>query len=735
MKHIKYSTVLSVVLLLCCLFLCACDNGHTEPAESGSGTATETGEATEGDSKPMERIDVYVAVNGSDDNDGSQAAPFATIKKARNALRKLRQSKKDIPATVHITAGEYRIQNIDFSFQDGGMEGAPVSYVGEGEVVLNGGMSLDAGSLEPLTDEEKSRLHGDAAEKVVRVDLTKLGLCADDWGDLCAIGTYNTAHMYDGGFTAPMWCELFINNTRQEIARYPDTGFLTTGKPAFEGQGRESGGKAKDYGDVSWYSLRNPESDIYRIDRETADRVATWKTTDGVWVFGYPMYNWADMSSPVTHIDTESLEMALQYVSLYGMKQGAPYYFYNVFEELDAPGEWYLDREAGILYFYPPKDCDLADADITLSLSTEPLLTGTGLKYFTVSGLSFTGTRGDALSLAGQHLTIENCSVFNVAGNAMILKGEHNTVRGCEIMHTGRGGILMEGGDRETLTPSGCVIENNHIHHIAEIYRTYQPGVDLKGVGILCRNNRIHDSAHMAIGFAGNNHIMEYNEIYAVCQIADDSSAIYAGRDYTVQGNVIRYNHFHDMMSDADSNIGIFGVYCDDNLGGTTIFGNVFERCQSAILLHGGQDMKVQNNLIIEACEKSQYAFRFHDYGYWSSLKEPDSTHAQRMATVPWQSDVWRAAYPHLAEYMTWEPEEQRYPHYAVIEDNIIIAHKGVDYRFDPKSDGFGNVFEDFIIIDEMPTEGLGELCETVLPTAYDGFAAIPFSKIGLQTE
>ncbi len=681
----------------------------------------------------MKTFDFYVSLCGSDSNPGTREAPFATIEKARSALKLARASQNGAAAVIHIAEGEYRIDTLTLAACDGGSAEAPVTYLGEGRVVLNGGMSLSADDIEPLTNAEKARLHGDARDRVVRVDLTKRGLTRADWGELCAIGSYHTASKYDDGITYPMWCELFINNVRGEIARYPDTGFLHTGAPVSEGDGLETKGSVKKQYEIPWAEMRNPRSDIYTIDPETAARVASWKTTDGVWVFGYPMYGWADMSSPVTSIDSVKGEMALKYVSMYGMKEHAPYYFYNIFEELDAPGEWYLDRENGILYFYPPNDCDLSTADITLSLSTKPLVTMEDVRYVTVKGISFTGTRADALRISGTHIKLEDCKIYNVAGNAVVMTGDCNTVRCCEIMHTGRGGISMTGGDRAALTASGCLIENNHIHHIAEIYRTYQPGISLGGVGIICKNNEIHDSAHMAIGFSGNNHIMEYNEIYAVCQIADDSSAIYAGRDYTVQGNVIRYNYFHDMMSAADSHIGIFGVYCDDNLGGTVIRGNVFERCQSAILLHGGHDMTVQNNLIIEACEKSQYAFRFHDYGYWSSLQNPNSTHHQRMRAVPWDSPVWREAYPHLAEYMTWEAQEQRYPHYAVVTDNVIIAHKAPDFRFDYTEMHLHNTVENSTVFETRPAESLATLCETVLPKTVDGFQAIPFSEIGLK--
>ena len=96
------------------------------------------------------------------------------------------------------------------------------------------------------------------------------------------------------------------------------------------------------------------------------------------------------------------------------------------------------------------------------------------------------------------------------------------------------------------------------------------------------------------------NNIVEYNEFYNINSDTSDSGCIYAGQNFAKRGNIIRYNYFHDMSSDAEEqNIGIFAVYCDDNLGGGAIYGNIMYRCQSALLLHGGHDMIFSNNLII----------------------------------------------------------------------------------------------------------------------------------------
>ena len=235
----------------------------------------------------------------------------------------------------------------------------------------------------------------------------------------------------------------------------------------------------------------------------------------------------------------------------------------------------------------------------------------------------------------------------------------------------------------------------------------------------------------MAIRFGGNNHRMEYNEIYEVCKIADDSSAIYAGRDYACSGNVVFRNYFHDMKSDADSHIGIFGMYCDDNLGSCAIEHNIFLRCQSALLLHGGHDMIFRGNLILDACPKSVYSIRFHPYGFWDTLL-PGGSHEAGLKKVPWDSGVWRRAYPHLREYMTWDPKtEQRFPHYCDISSNAIVRHKPVDIRFAWDDPRFRNRMEHNLILDEPPAGTLEELCKMVFPAMIHGFAPIPFDRIG----
>lgn len=668
---------------------------------------------------------IYVSPIGNDANDGTKLSPLATPDEAARRIPSL----PDDEITVLLAPGEYRTNGIRLE-----KTGKKVTFAAEGgSAVINGGMHLTPDAFSPLTEEEKARLHGDAKEKAVRADLRALGLTEKDWGVINAIGTYHTARKYRNGRCGPLWCELFFNDRRMTIARYPDDGYLNTVSVIEEGQAKEPSVNPSPT-DEEWEKLVDPKGDIVEIDADTAERMRTWKSIDDVWMFGYPKYTWADASSPLAAVNADARSMETEYVSFYGVREQHPYYIFNVFEELDAPGEWYLDRHTGILYLYPP--AEMAGADICLSLMTEPLL-AVNADDVTVKGLTFLGTRGNAMVFNGNRNSIRDCTVKNIGSDAITVTGWNNTVSGCEICYTGSCGVSVSGGDRNTLTPSGNRVENNHIHHIAEIFRTYRPGVRLSGVGNVCAHNCIHDSAHNAIGFGGNDNIIEYNEIYAVCLFADDSSAVYTGRDYATCGNIIRYNFFHDICSKAAIGCGTFAVYCDDNTGGTTITGNVFLRCQTALFLHGGHDMIFQNNLIIQACPNSPYSLVFTQFGYWKMLL-PGGIHQKNLERVPWQGEIWTSRFPHIAEYLTWDPEhEQAYPHYCQFTSNIVVDHKPINIIYAWDDPRFHNRMENNPELDscdgaQVDENGILVIDNEKLCALVPDFQPLPFDEMGL---
>ena len=680
----------------------------------------------------------YVSTKGNDAFSGTKDAPFATIDRARLAVREKIADGLCEPITVLVAEGKYSVESVSFDERDSGTKEFPITYRAEGGVELCGGAELLPSDFKPLDADEKSRLHGDAPDKVLKIDLSPLGITRKDVGGICAIGSHGTAYKYDGAVTSPMSCELFVNDTRMALSRYPNEGFLYTEKAIREGECLEPTGKPR-LSKEEWEKIRNPLGDVSQIDADTSERVRGWTHTDDVWMFGYPKYSWADISTPVKRLDPDERTMETTFVSRFGIRDCAPYYFFNVFEELDVPGEWYLDREKCILYIYPPKD--FSGASVYLSLSSKPIFDINGADHLTFEGFSISATRGCGISSRGNHITIDGCEIKNVADWAIVIEGNCCTVRNSHVHHTGQGGVKIGGGDRSTLTPSNNRVTNNHIHHIAEIFRTYRPGIFLGGVGCLADHNLIHDSAHMAIYFTGNEHVMEYNEIHSVCKYADDSSAIYAGRDYSTNGNVIRYNYFHDILSsDKSPNVGIFAVYCDDNLAGCTIFGNIMHRCQSALLLHGGHDIIFSNNLIIDSGGKSTPAIVFNKYLYGEDLIDnSESDHWRYLHAVPWQNEIWSKRYPHIAEYVSWdEMTEQCMPHYCEIENNIIINHGILKLlHFNIYRESYRNVMKNNLEYADRTFVGIPEgdvldLRNNRFAELLPSFEAIPFEKMGM---
>ncbi|MCQ2432353.1 MAG: right-handed parallel beta-helix repeat-containing protein [Clostridia bacterium] len=664
------------------LFSFAACEGTASP-DTDSETAAVTAAGTEAPTAQSPApLTLYVAVNGSDENDGSADAPFATLDGVRRAIRKLDKT-NCTSVTVEVSAGEYRIKALDFGIKDSGSENCPIIYraKGDGEVVLNGGISLAPELFSPVTDAEMlARLSPEAQTAVRCVDLKALGVTPEQYGKLYALGSYNTASRYEGDYTGDLYCELFVNDQRMTVARYPNDGYLKTGAVISEGAGLESL-KNPHVANPDFYAVMNPAGDVYRVSDELADRVASWKTLHDVWMFGFWAYDWADASTPIGSFDASAKEVSTKFVSMFGAKADAPYYFYNVFEELDTPGEWYLDWENGVLYLYP--DGELSDSVIDLSLSTETLITAENANHLTFDGFTMKGTRGDAMSLTGNHNTVKNCLIKNIAGNAITVVGTDNRITANEITRTGRGGILITGGDRETLTAGNNLADNNLIHDWSEIYQTYQAAVALNGVGNTCSHNEIFNSPHEAITYSGNNHVIEYNVIHDVCLLSSDAGAIYAGRRWDYYGTVIRYNYIHDLGS---GDYIPSGIYWDDALSGQTAYGNLLVNIPGfAFHLGGGRDLDVQNNIIVSMKNVMTTPINYDARaiegltGGWFTAAAQGGVLWTELEKSPWRTALWQETYPQYQHYSvdfgnTDSPDFPANPANSIVRGNLVVA-------------------------------------------------------------
>ena len=407
----------------------------------------------------------------------------------------------------------------------------------------------------------------------------------------------------------------------------------------------------------------------------------------------------------------------------------------NLLEELDTPGEWYLDRRAGILYFWPPSDIRRGHPTVSL---TRDLVRLDGVSHVTLRGLTLEACRGDAITIrGGTHNLIDECSVLS-AGNrgATIADTTDSGVRGGEITGTGEGGVSLDGGDRKTLVPGRNFVVNCRIHDYSRWARTYRPGVGIDGVGNRVAHNLIYDAPHNAILLGGNDHLIEYNEIHHVCRQTGDAGAFYMGRDWTMRGNIVRFNYFHDLFNEMGVKgefHDVMGVYLDDTAAGTVVFGNVFVRAGHAVEVGGGRDIVVANNIFVDCLPAVSLDARGLGWAAKSLAPGGDWGMEKRLAAVPYDAPPYSTRYPHLANVLKDNPTA---PKYDVIQNNIAV--RCPDWlQIQDKVDALPGITirdnltgKDPLFVDAAHGD---YRLKANSPAFALGFQRVPFEKMGLE--
>jgi uncharacterized Ntn-hydrolase superfamily protein len=641
----------------------------------------------------------FISTDGSDTNPGTQERPFATLQRASSAIRELKKS-EDLPkggVTVWIRAGTYYVNEpLTLSDEDSGAETAPIVYRGQTgqQVRIVGGRR--AKGFQPVTDPDiLERLDESVRAKVVFSNLK-----AEDITDFGEVATRSNR------------LELFFRDEPMQLARWPNEGFLRIVDVVGKTPNTIHGIKGTREGKFTY----------------SDDRPKRWADEQEIWLHGYWFWDWSDSFEKVSSIDTEKriIETAPPFHN-YGYRKGQRYYALNVLAELDRPGEWYLDRRKGLLYFLPPLPID--DGKAVLS-TLRNLFELKDCSWVTIRDLVLEATRSTAVTVSGgTGNTIAGCTIRNTGGWAVSISGgSNNSVLGCDIYRTAEGGVSLSGGERKSLTPAGHRAENNHIHHFGRIYRTYRPAVSVGGVGNHVAHNVIHDGPHNAIQLGGNDHTIEFNEIYNVCFETGDVGAFYMGRDWTARGTIIRHNYFHDIKGPGLH--GAMAVYLDDAASGISIIGNIFHRAGRAAFIGGGRDNLVENNIFVD-CEASVHVDA-RGVGWMKYHVEAGGTLPERLKATPYKQPPWSEKYPQLVNILDDSPGE---PKGNMVRRNISFGGKWLDVE----SKAMPLIkFEDNLV-DKDPHFVNAEHKDFRLrpdsPAFAMGFKQIPAEKIGLYND
>ena len=285
-------------------------------------------------------------------------------------------------------------------------------------------------------------------------------------------------------------------------------------------------------------------------------------------------------------------------------------------------------------------------------------------------GFALAYGHGNALTLQDcETIEIAGCEMANFGDNGITVHGSEITVRSCDLHHLGRCGVILEGGDRKQIIPANNRVENCHIHHFGLFQRTYAPAVLATGCGQIVKNNRFHDAPHNAVLYWGSECLFEKNDISRVVMETGDAGAFYTGRDWTTQGNIIRHNVIYNLGGGDEKHINTMGVYLDDCDCGDTIEGNLFYQSGRAMMIGGGRDNFVLNNLFIHCPVGLHIDARGMTWKQWN-MPGGGWNLEEKAEALDYKGPIWSKKYPSLARIMDEEPQA---PLGNVIRSNIFI--------------------------------------------------------------
>lgn len=577
------------------------------------------------DTQQRQKVEVYVSLEGDDTAAGSISAPFATIPKAVEAVRALRQSGNTKPATIYLRGGRHQLnQTLVLGLEDGHItqnESATSEEPGAGELsvpaqltfaaypgenpVVSSGIPVNAWKL---LESAPSELPANAKGKVWIADIPE------------ALGKFYT--LYDA---------------QGRLNRARDAGFVPT----------EPGDKR---------TLHFPEGSL-----------KNWDNISDVEIQIRPSRAWVINMLPLESVDVATGTAKTSVSATYGMSKlpayllaimgesAASVWVENVLDELDEPGEWVVNSKTRKIYLWPSDPAPDGSPRGILAPATTELIrvegqidydgpTDTPVRGIAFSGLTFSHADRrawiddeDRLGWGMQHdwdmfdrptamlrfRATEDCQVttctFTQSGGAGIrldLHAQRNRIENSEFAHLGEAGILLSGygpGSKDVNHHNSII--NNNIHHFSEI-TWHSPGVwawqsghnhiannyihhsGYCGVLITCRINPTRSRPggegsetirHSEISEEVRNsqttgyenwklrekyyhsryNLLEYNEITHSVQKLSDGNGIYVSG--AGKGNIIRYNYLHDNLEHHLP----APIRCDDDQHETLIYGNV----------------------------------------------------------------------------------------------------------------------------------------------------------------
>ena len=645
-----------------------------------------------------ETLTIYIAPNGNDAWLGTQPeptadglnGPLATLSAARDLIRERRAAGDNRPVKVLLREGTYFMeQPFVLTPQDSGTAQAPIVYTAyPGETpVLSGGRVLPA--LQPRQ------------------------------------GIYEAVipEVRDGDW---WFAQLFVNRERRMRARTPNEGFLNMDGPLIRDE-------------VAKFHYREGDIDPAWADEGAVEVNALSK--------------WAGFRMPIASVDAdERLATFSKLPPPYNWRgtQNARYWIENAPESIDAPGEWRLDPQSGLLQYSPqpgekPENLELiAPVNPTLIEMQGNPAQEKWVQHVHFKGLTLSHTQSyqldegyvelqaanrvpAAVMINGAHHCRFEGNTFRALGNYAVsfqAGCQHNHVTGNHMTDLGAGGIKI--GEKvyreeENLHTSHITVSDNHIHNIGVLYPAAIGVAVFQSAHNQLVHNLIHDTYYSAfsVGWtwgytASNTHHnrVAYNHAYNIGRgILSDMGGIYTLGPQV--GTVIENNLFHDISS---YDYGGWGLYTDEGSSYITMQNNVVYRCKSAgFHQHYGKENVIRNNIL--AYNRENQIMRTRNEDHLSFIFERNLViyDQGQLLGSNWQGDNYQLDYNLYwderdgeVEFQDWSFEEWQargQDQHSVIADPMFRNAKQGDFRLPADSPAWQTGFQAIDISEVGPRE------------------------------
>ena len=582
---------------------------------------------------------VYVAPDGSNSASGRPDAPVADIEKAKElAIKYMQEFGGEYKVRIFVKPGTYRLQK-SVSFNDNVFKSEyykGISIEGfdrENQPEFTGSIALDTADFTPVTDAATlARIHKNGRGKVASINLSQYGI-----KELAQIPN--------------VFYYIYLNDIEQTNARWPNDGEATV------------------------FSVPQTNSFVFS---ETDP--LNWTEAKNAYVYGhFSTAGWEWHDGIIQSVDTKTKTINIESVGSGSMSTsaaGTGWYASNLLEELDSPGEWFVDTENLKLYYYPPYG--IKNQKLEMTYFTGTLFTFTDAVNVTVKDINFSKCyKAMDFGGASKNITIESCDFSHGQAETMVNFGntyayDINVIENDVYNLFGRF-LYFRAGNIKTLKNGNSLVKNNHLTQVAQYYRSsggmgggYQVE-NFGSVGVDCRNNVVQDlPGGAALGWGGSECSVNYNEVINAGKSMSDYGAIYVGRSASYYDMEVAHNYLHDFNDSNNYN----ALYNDDAFCGAywhhNVCVNMYQPCNQA----PGFNTRYMYNVAVNCARSGTIGSRksFGNQIYYGGL-----LWSQTKQLIEENSAVYKKNYPELFDWL-----ERDKTYFAVCYDSLFYGNIGV---------------------------------------------------------